>query len=204
MRVLAHMAKEKHILPVLEAFLAFDKGLHEINYLITDFEPFEDKRDDTLHINEYGRVNLAYKMEAARATAIKMNYDYIFNVEDDNLIPEDAFLKLLDSEKSLISGMYRYRPSQRVNTPLMPETFESRKNFKDSDLLTGVQPAFLIPWGCTLFAKEVFEKVAFSPGLDGDYNRRCRENNISRWVHTDLHVGHFDVDAEGGILEIKV
>lgn len=199
------MAKEKYIPEVIEAFLGIDKDEHEINYLITDYDPFtENVRDSTLQISREGRVNIAYKMEAARAIALKMNYDGIFNVEDDNLIPKDALLRLIDTDKSLVCGMYRYRISSRINTPLMPEKGSSRINFEDRDLNTGVREAFLIPWGCTLFKREVLAKIPFTPGLDGGYNKLCRESGISRWACTGLHVGHFDVASDGSKVEIKV
>ena len=205
MRILAHMAREKKIPSVLEAFLDIDKRHHEVNYLITDYDPFSEHiRDETLQITEYGRANIAYKMEAARKTALVMGYDGIFNVEDDNVVPKDALLKLIETEKDLICGVYRYRPSRKPHTPLMPEKRYNRSNFDDSDLDKGTLEAFLIPWGCTLFKRPVLETVPFTQGLDGAYCGKCRDKEIKRWVCMDVHVGHIDVAPDGSMVEIKV
>jgi len=205
MRVLAHMAAEKRISQVFEAFLDVDKGEHEVNYLITDYEPFtKNLRDETLQITEYGRTNLAYKMEVARKTALTMGYDAIFNVEDDNVVPKNALVKLIEADKDLICGVYRYRPSRKPNIPLMPEKRYNRDNFDDSDLDKGVLNAFLIPWGCTLFRRNVLKKVKFPVGLDGHYCDACRDAGIDRWVHMDVRVGHIDVAPDGSMIEIKV
>ena len=199
------MAMEKQIPSVINAFLGIDKGEHEVNYLLTAYDPFtEDIRDETLQVTQCGRVNIAYKMEAARKTALHLQYDCIFNVEDDNVIPKNAMLRLIEAEKDFICGLYRYRPSRKPNTPLMPEKGMSRINFEAYDIDTGVQEAFLLPWGCTLFKRNVLEKITFTPGLDGDYNRKCRENGIDRWVHTDVHVGHIDIAPDGSMIEVKV
>jgi len=205
MKVLAHMALEKRIPGVMEAFLGIDKGEHEVNYLITAYDPFtEDLRDDTLQITQCGRVNIAYKMETARKIALKLGYDCIFNVEDDNIVPKNALLDLIAAEKDLICGVYRYRPSRKPNTPLMPEKRRTRYNFTDEDLDKGTLNAFLIPWGCTLFKKNVLERIPFTPGLDGAYNSACRDANINRWVCMDVKVGHVDVAPDGSMIEIKV
>lgn len=205
MRILAHMAKEKHIVKVLDLFLNIDKGEHEVDYLMTTFGPFKaNMRSESLQVTQFGMVNIAYKMETARKVALTMHYDYLFNVEDDNTVPEDALLKLLEAGKDCICGLYRYRPSKKPNTPLMPELDVERHNFAKSDINTGVRKAHLIPWGCTLFSRRTLEKIAFSPGLDGRHTKLCEEAGIDRWVHTDVHVGHIDIASDGSMLEVKV
>jgi len=204
-RILAHMAKIKYIPEVIEAFLNCDKGDHEVNYLITDYNPFKDDLYDlSLQMSLRGRTNIAYKMEAARSIALKNNYQAIFNVEDDNLIPKDALLKLVASDKNLISGMYRYRVSRKPHTPLMPEKEKSRLNFKDEDLNTGVREAYLIPWGCTLFKRDILKRFSFTPELDGGYMKTIREAGVKAWVETSVHVGHYDVASDGSMIRTDV
>jgi len=205
MKILAHMAKEKNIPEVIDAFLNVYKGEHEVDYLITTYDPFtEDVRDETLQMSRFGRVSLAYKMETARKIALKMSYDCMFNVEDDNLIPKDALLKLLAADKDLICGIYRYRPSCKRKMPLMPEKNSLRENFTNDDLDKGVLEAYLIPWGCTIFKRSILETVPFTPNLDGSYNKMCQAASISRWVCMDVKVGHFDTASDGSMVEIKV
>ncbi len=201
-KILAHMPIRKYISDVINAFLRIDKGLHEVNYLISAYDlnsnPMQGRS-----VTMEGRKNIVYKMETAKRIATNEGYDYLFNVEDDNIIPPNALLDLLTSGKDLISGIYRYRPSKKPNSPLMAEAI-TKANFADSDLDKGVLPAHLIPWGCTLFARNVFMKMPFTVGLDGDYITECEKKGIKRWVNMGVKVGHIDVAKDGSMVEIKI
>lgn len=189
---------------VVGAFLSVNKGSHEVNYLLSIFNPHSTLTDkqELKHISPGGRDNIVYKMESARRIAISEGYDYLFNVEHDNLIPAHALIDLIVSGKDLISGIYRYRPSRKPETPLMPEKTQG-VNFIDADLDKGVMPAHLIPWGCTLFSRKVFTQMPFTVGLDGDYTTKCEKEGIKRWVHTGVRVSHIDMAEDGNIVEIK-
>jgi len=203
MKILAHMPVYIFMQDVVDAFRAVDKGSHEVNYLISSSpHPESINKQELKHISPEGRKNLIYKMEAARRIAITENYDYLFNVEHDNVIPKNALAVLAATGKDLISGIYRYRPSRKPDTPLMPEK-KKGVCFEDSDLDTGVQPAHLIPWGCTLFSRDVFTQMAFTIGLDGEYTIKCEKTGIKRWVHTGVRVSHIDMAEDGSMIEIK-
>lgn len=204
MKILAHMPVYFFMQDVVNAFLAMNKGFHEVNYLIS-FSSLclaSINKQELRHISPEGRRNLVYKMESARRIAITEGYDYLFNVEHDNLVPENALVDLVDSGKDLISGIYRYRPSRKLDTPLMPEK-KKGVCFEDSDLDTGVQSAYLIPWGCTLFSRDVFTQMPFTIGLDGDYTSQCEKAGIKRWVHTGVKVSHIDITEDGDMIEVK-
>ena len=203
MRILAHMPLHIFMAPAVSAFLIMDKGSHEVNYLFTSFNPYPEPAVPTKALSQDGRKNIAYKMETARRIAINEGYDYMFNVEHDNVVPPQALTSLIDSGKDLISGIYRYRTSRKSSSPLMPEKL-SHANFTDSDLNKGVLPAYLIPWGCVLFSKKIFIKMPFTYGLDGEYTSACENAKIERWVHTNVHVGHLDMAQDGSIVEVKV
>ena len=200
-KILAHCPVHFFMQNVVDAFLSVDKGPHEVNYLISVYDPYANPMSGQ-SITMEGRKNLIYKMEAARRIAITENYDYLFNVEHDNLIPKNALVDLVASGKNLISGIYRYRASKKPSMPLMPEKI-SHANFVDSDLDTEVQPAHLIPWGCTLFARSVLMKMPFAVGLDGDYTTQCEKAGIKRWCHTGVRVSHIDKAKDGSMVEIK-
>ena len=203
-KILAHMPVHIFMQDAVEAFLSVDGKSHEVNHLLSMFDPHPTLTDkqEIKHISEGGRKNLIYKMESARRIAIAEGYEYLLNVEQDNVIPAHALVDLVASGKDLISGIYRYRPSRKPNMPLMPE---KRKgvNFVDADLNTGVQAAYLIPWGCTLFSRNVFTQMPFTIGLDGDYTTQCEKAGIQRWVHTGVRVSHMDMTKDGNMIEIK-
>lgn len=204
MKILAHIPIHILMQSVVDAFLSVDKGSHEVNYLISMYDPHPTLTDkqELKHISEGGRDNIVYKMESARRIAIAENYDYLFSVEHDNLIPKNALVELVASGKDLISGMYRYRASRKPDIPLMPEKSKG-VCFVDADLDTGVQPAYLIPWGCTLFGRDVFTRMPFTRGLDGDYTTECEKAGVKRWVHTGVRVSHIDMIEDESMIEIK-
>lgn len=203
-KILAHMTVHVFMQSAVDAFLAMDRGLHGVNFLISAYDPLPTLTDkqEMKNISTSGRDNIIYKMESARRIVMTEKYDYFFNVEQDNVIPHGALIDLVDSGKDLISGIYRYRPTRKPDTPLMPE---KRKGvcFEDTDLDSGVQPAHLIPWGCTLFSRSVFSSIAFDVGLDGNYTVKCEKMGVNRWVHTSVRVGHLDMDKDGNMVEIK-
>jgi hypothetical protein len=203
-KILAHMPIHIFMQAVVDAFLSIDRGSHEVNYLLSIFNPYPTLTDkqELKHISPGGRENIIYKMESARRIAITEGYDYLFNVEHDNLIPPHALVDLVSSGKDLISGIYRYRPSRKPDTPLMPEKTKG-VCFKDEDLDTDVQSAHLIPWGCTLFSRKVFTQMPFTVGLDGDHTAQCEKMGIKRWVHTGARVSHVDMAEDGSMVEIK-
>lgn len=205
MKILAHIPIHIFMQDVVNAFLSIDRGSHEVNYLISIFNPHPTLTDkqELKHISPEGRKNLIYKMESARRIAMAEGYDYLFNVEHDNVIPDHALTDLVASGKDLISGIYRYRASRKPGTPLMPEKTKG-VCFEDQDLDIGVQPAHLIPWGCTLFSRDVLRLLPFTTGLDGDYTTQCEKMGIKRWVHTGVRVSHMDMIEDGSMVEIKV
>lgn len=203
-KILAHMPIYIFMQDVVDAFLSVDKGSHEVNYLLSMYDPLPTLTDkqELKHISPEGRDNIVYKMESARRIAMAEGYDYLFNVEHDNVIPGHALTDLVASGKELISGIYRYRPSRKPETPLMPEKTQG-VNFVDADLDRGVMSAHLIPWGCTLFSRDVLRLLPFTSGLDGDYTTQCEKMGVKRWVHTGVRVSHMDMIGDGSMVEIR-
>jgi hypothetical protein len=134
-------------------------------------------------------------MERIRRIAINEEFDYIFNVEHDNIVPRDALLRLLADGKPIVGGIYRYRPSRNAKVPLMYAPLAGQ------DIPTeGLQQVKLVPWGCTLFSRDVFTKIPFVEGLDGAYTEACEKAGIERWIDFEVKVGH--IDHESPTMEI--
>ena len=188
LKILCHMTQHVNIKSVVDRFLSIDTTGLYCSFMI---QPCDLKQvPNTGLITPDGRINIIDKMERARKIALVCEYDYLFNVEHDNLIPKNALIKLLAHHKDVVSGIYRFRPSRTSKVSLMYRPISSDK--KEDGLVR----ADLVPWGCTLFSRKALTKVPFKVGLDGDYSEDCKKAGIKQYVDFDVKVGHVDYERE--------
>ena len=197
-KILAHMPRrnwpekykkvKEYLKRAIDAFLKIDIGNNKVSFLVADNDTYSTKVGGIMDM--YGIFNLVFKMENARHIALEQGYDYLFNVEHDNVVPKNALLHLLQWEKDVVGGLYRYRGSRAKGSPIMPDFVGV--SAPTALLDKGLFPARLVPWGCTLFSKKALATVSFRDGLDGRYAIDCRKEGIKQWVDWDLRVKHLD------------
>jgi len=105
----------------------------------------------------------------------------------------------------VVSGLYKLRPSATFIPPsnycvyregenkIAP--LELHKDFEYGDIVT----ADIIAFGCTLFSREVLEKVAYTIGLDCEFFRNCRKQGFKLACDTGCRCSH--IEEDGTVIE---
>lgn len=103
----------------------------------------------------------------------KSGMDYLFSVDDDIQLPEDAILKLIEADKDIIAGFYRLKVQSKAQTAI-------RLDKKGPDygeiLKAGIAaPAIYVSAGCMLIKQSVIEAmIKHSPELE--YTRNLTQD----------------------------
>jgi hypothetical protein len=142
--------------------------------------------------------------------ALDEGYDYIFFVEDDNLIPRNALVQLMKHKANIVGGFYyrKYLPLESTgmhyNENGEPTSID---DYKIGDI---IHNTLVLPMGCTLIKTEVFKdmeypwykevKVSGRPTLTSDTYicEKLRLKDID--VITDTGVQCLHIDREKGII----
>jgi len=160
---------------------------------------------------------LAHAREHIRQETLLGDYDYCLMLDQDIFIPEDSIEILMKHDKDWVGFPYQYKFK-------MPCMFKSGwlelKRFYNLDLYTNEELLKLKPklvrvyaagTGCSLFKREVFEKVPFRTmgrficGEDIWFNNEASEKGIECYVDTSIEPIHKptsweDKDVIGGTM----
>jgi hypothetical protein len=206
-----------------ENFMSF---INNINYpkeyyrhIIIDNSPTTEYYDKLVSL--YGSENvfhtargnntreaLARSQNFARNIAIKDNYDYLFSIESDIMVPPTIIQRLLQHGMKVVSTLYFIGDrsiGQRVPCITLPEFFEDLGAW-GSRLLTleeypeylnqGLKPVHAAGMGCCLIHKDVFKKFIFyyDPRVIGHsdifFFQDCFIHKIPVYVDTDILCDH--------------
>ena len=128
-------------------------------------------------------------------------YDAILLTEWDHEYPPDTLEILWNSNKPVVSGLYRSR--QQRYRPIM-----AGKELKDGGIEYNVRDVpdklFQTDWtglGCMLVRKEVFDvlkKPFFDPikkGIDRDFCKKLKDAGLEIWINPKAQVGHLMSDV---------
>ena len=130
-----------------------------------DYEPLDIwfSKGDNPFFDSNGRHNIAHNYEKARRWVIANDYDYLFTVEADMVIPPDALSKLLALDTDVAYGLYCFRNTSTWSawTELDMEHGRSiRKDPQEAKAAWGkVIPVAGVGFGCTLIRRNVLEQV---------------------------------------------
>jgi len=196
-KVLIHVPIFNNCPQFWESFWKLDIEGLEVDYFFTKTDKVKTRLDDkgNYDARDVG-VNLPWKMEKARKAALEGGYDYLFNIEDDHIIPSDALKKLLSFGKDVISGVYRLRPSKFPAKPIAATKTDRKSWVTVEDLeKTPLLECHLVPWGCLLLSRRVLESVSFEGALDGLFVDRLDKAGFKRWLATEVRLGHIDRDG---------
>lgn len=156
-----------------------------------------------------------YKVADAQNFAVRKaldeGYDYIFFVEDDNVIPRNALVQLMSHKADIVGGFYyrKYYPLESAGMHYVDE--EGRpgpiENFKIGDV---IHNTLVLPMGCTLIKVDVFRNVEYPwykevnvegrPALTSDTYFCEKARKAGYDVITDTGVQCLHVDKERGII----
>lgn len=128
-----------------------------------------------------GWENIISGLNLAREFALLNGYDYMFTMEDDVIVPEDAIIRLLSWKKDIVCSAYKLK-----NSKYSPGLFK------------GLIKVNFVTFGCTLISRKVLEKVEFKVinknGKIGDmaFSEDARRAGFELYADTDLicpHIG---------------
>jgi len=154
--------------------------------------------------------NLAIKNEIARQIVLACLYDYLFIVEDDIVLPDDALEKLLMVDKPIVVGLHRGRPETwgicglcvRIADPEGPQDADDRPlEVKDVKNWGEIIECTSSSQACMLIKRELSIELEGVIGKDGEISRRLSTLHIPLLCHTGVLCGH--VDETGEIIGVK-
>lgn len=135
-------------------------------------------------------------MNKARELALIGNYDFLLNIEDDIIIPENTIEILLDyyqkTKMPIISGLYRLwkNPHKLLCGKIAP-----KRLLYEQDVTAPIIELYLVCFGCILVHRKVLEKVQFD-GTDGDFAQKTHRLGFKKILIPELKCGHVANNGE--------
>ena len=163
-------------------------------------------------IRNVDHENTLHQYRYARQRILDGNYDYLFIVEHDMIIPEDALVKMLATDADVVYGLYLFRQGK----PLLNAARAVNSKWPDMSLTNFpeiVKKAREQGWievsgfgfGCTLIRRKVLEtfemrrnEVVGSPCPDMPFAADCMRNGFKQVCRFDVICGH--IKPNGDIL----
>ena len=153
-----------------------------VDCLLTRPRPRGTSRPDP-----YWARDWAERMNWARQLALRGGYDLLCNVESDHVFAPGTLQELvrahLEDGSQVTAALYRLR-----NGHLAAKLDPDRWLPEECKLHARPVPVWLVPFGFTLIAREVLERVEFDTGIDASFAHRTQgfRKVVVPWVR----VGH--------------
>jgi len=163
-------------------------------------------------IRNVDNENTLHQYRYARQRILDGNYDYLFIVEHDMIIPEDALVKMLATDADVVYGLYLFRQGK----PLLNAARAVNSKWPDMSLTNFpeiVKKAREQGWievsgfgfGCTLIRRKVLEtfemrrnETVGSPCPDMPFAADCLRHGFKQICRFDVICGH--IKPNGDIL----
>ena len=163
-------------------------------------------------IRNVDNENTLHQYRYARQRILDGNYDYLFIVEHDMIIPEDALVKMLATDADVVYGLYLFRQGKpllnaaRAVNSKWPDM--SLSNFPDILKKAREQGWIEVSgygFGCTLIRRKVLEtfdmrrnETSGSPCPDMPFAADCLRHGFKQICRFDVICGH--IKPNGDIL----
>ena len=160
-------------------------------------------KGDNPYFDNNGRWNIAHNYEKARQRALDQDYDYLFTVEADLIIPGDALTRLLDVDADIAYGLYCFRATGTWSAWTRLDMEGGRSLRKDPELARQAWGRVIdvagVGRGCTLISRRVLEALTFHtdeahPTVHNDWVLAYEAQQAGFSQRCDLGVvcGHID------------
>jgi len=165
-----------------------------------------------LHFECFYGYNIDQVRNLMASYTINNNFDYIFCVDSDIVLPKDSLIKLLSHNKDIISGVYR----QRFLEENMPELYLNEngrifratiEDIKEDKIMEVSSCGF----GCTLISKSLLYRIGYPQfeyhssidfnktiSEDTDFCIKANKCGTKVYVDTSIKCGHI------GSFELKI
>ena len=177
---------------------------------VTNFYKMQTPAGFTCSLSEPYGYSVPDAQNYAVQKALDEGYDYVFFVEDDNLIPKNALVQLMSHKADVVGGFY-YRKYLPLETAGMHLTANgepcSIEDFKIGDI---IHDTLVLPMGCTLIKTDVFRRMEFPyykevkvkdrPALTSDtyFCEKARKAKVDLVTDTGIQCLH--IDRTNGII----
>lgn len=133
-------------------------GTHENMRRAMDYA---DKRGYEFLVSDPSSASVASNRNVAANTLLKGGADWIFTCDDDMFYPEDIFIKLIEHDKDIVSGLYVGRSAPFPIMAFNPHKETGvHQTIKHTDFKRGdVIEVCAVGGGCVFIKREVFEKI---------------------------------------------
>lgn len=147
---------------------------------------------------------------------MQRNFDYLFSLDDDVDIPENTLVKLIENDKDICAGLYRFKSSEPGISGRIPSDGPKWAEILQRNL---VVPAIYASTGCMMVKREVIEGMIekypeleyrrnlvsdvcwalYMPFVkDGEYLsedwafcRRAKDAGFEVWIDGGIKCGHW-------------
>jgi len=190
-KVLLHSPVLNFRQKALESWLDLDLEGIALDYYFTKFDPFPPNPD--------WLKNIAFKMTKAKEMALAGNYDYLFNVDADIILPKDALKRLLSHNLDIVSGLCRLQMAHSKTEDYAVKIEKKDGNWKVPELGKDFNFGDLIkisfcPFGCLLISTNCIKKYNLKLTTDGEFTHQCNTFGISMYCDTGVRCQHITVD----------
>jgi len=135
-------------------------GAHE--NLRTAME-YADKRGYRFEVCEPFSASVASNRNIAANTLLEKGVDWVFTCDDDMLYQEDIFIKMIERDKDIVSGLYVGRSAPYPIMAFNPDATKGGINqtIKYTDFTVGdVLKVVAVGGGCVFMKRGVLEKIS--------------------------------------------
>ena len=166
-------------------------------------------------VNPYsdGKLNILHQYQHARNLLLAGDYDALFTVEHDMIIPPDALMKLWAADAPVAYGVYLLRHGSYVlnawrleGTRYVGQTYTMLPKQLKKDLEHGeIRAVSGVGFGCTLIRRAVLERFEIHPAENNGHPVPdvplavdCVRAGIKQVAHFGVVCGH--IEPGGNIL----
>jgi hypothetical protein len=154
--------------------------------------------------------NTLYQYRYARQRMLSGDYDYLFTVEHDMIIPEDALVKMLAMDADVVYGLYllrHFKPVlnalRSVNSRWPDASLTMFPEIVNKAKAQGWIEVSGVGFGCTLIRRKVLEKldmrrseIGGHPSPDMPFAADCMRNGFRQICRFDVICGHIKPDGD--------
>ena len=161
-------------------------------------------KGDNPFFDENGRGNICHNYQKARKWVLDNDYDYLFTVEADMVIPYTALSKLLALETDVAYGLYCFKSAATWSAFTLLAMDRGRSISKDPELAKATWGQVIdvagVGLGCTLISRQVLEAIPFRtddkyPTVHNDwcFANDCQEHGFKQKCDTSVVCGHISM-----------
>jgi hypothetical protein len=187
-----------------------------INNLITPEDVTLDIEIDAYNplpitgISKTDHENTLLKYRKARQNMLANGYDAILFIEHDMIIPEDALVKMLNTDADVVYGLYMFRhvkPILNCLRAVKAHWVDMSLTFFPELRAKGIKQGWLecsgVGFGCTLIHRRVLEQIDFTraengghPCPDMPFANECLRHGFKQICRFDVPCGHIKPDGK--------